>query len=266
MKIGLVLMIIFPFLAASRLAVPSVNPVTMQLAPTPSLSAPEAEASTPLTSCEQSMIQAVEANDWGVPTYTTTSDGGSWSLTGVAGSLREWQWDSYRDGPVFDLVQVYYQHETMRYPLWAAAGVTLPPYYTVHDSASLEYYQQQGHSDQPYYISFVEGAETRQEVLALFSQPGKYRVTLQVEGPFVSAEGIDWERCEPRSSEYCILARFFESLSPPMEDIPFQGESNELIHTGSASSHPMYGFLIWPVRVEQTLNLCPISQPKIDLD
>ncbi len=266
MKIGLVLVFIFPFLAASWLAGVPVDPVNMQPAPTPTLSAPVTEATPPLTPCEQSMIQAVEANDWGVPAYTTTVDGGSWSLTGVAGSLREWQWDSYRDGPVFDLVQVYYQHETMRYPLWAAVGVTLPPYYTVHDSASLEYYQQQGHGDQSYYVSFVEGAETRQEVLALFSQPGKYRVTLQVEGPFVSAEGIDWERCEPRSSEYCILARFFESLSPPMEDIPFQGESNQLIHTGSASSHPMYGFLIWPVRIEQTLNLCPISQPKIDPD
>jgi hypothetical protein len=161
---------------------------------------------------------------------------------------------------------VYYQHETMRYPLWAAVGVTLPPYYTVHDSASLEYYQQQGHGDQPYYISFVDGTETRQEVMALFNQSGKYRVTLQVEGIFISAEGIDWERCEPGSSEYCFLARFFQSLSPPMEDIPSQGESNELIHSGSASSHPMYGFLIWPMRIEQTLNLCPISQPKINWD
>jgi hypothetical protein len=266
MKIGLVLVFIFPFLAASWLAGAPIDPVIMQPAPTPTLLAPVTEATPPLTPCEQSMIQAVNANSWGVPAYTTTVDGGSWSLTGMAGSLREWQWDSYRDGPVFDLVQVYYQHETMRYPLWAAVGVTLPPYYTVHDSASLEYYQQQGHGDQPYYISFVDGTETRQEVMALFNQSGKYRVTLQVEGIFISAEGIDWERCEPGSSEYCILARFFESLSPPMEDIPFQGDSNQLIHTGSASSHPMYGFLIWPMRIEQTLNLCPISHPKIDPD
>ena len=104
------------------------------------------------------MIRAVEANGWGVPTYTNTVDGGAWLLTGVAGSLREWQWDFYRNGPVFDLVQVYYQHETMRYPLWAAVGVTLPPYYTVHDAASQEYYEQQGHGYQPYYVSFVEGA------------------------------------------------------------------------------------------------------------
>jgi hypothetical protein len=52
--------------------------------------------------------------------------------------MREWQWDFYRDGPVFDLVQVYAaylpdQPETMRsdviypHPLWAAVGVTLPP-------------------------------------------------------------------------------------------------------------------------------------------
>lgn len=221
-----------------------------------------------LTPCEQSMIRAVETNGWGTPAFTNTVNGGAWWLTGVAGSLREWQWDFYRDGPVFDLVQVYYQHETMRYPLWAAVGVTLPPYYTVHDAASQEYYEQQGHGDQPYYLSFVEGTDTRQEVLALFGQPGQYLVTLQVDGPFVSAEGIDWERCEPGDSEYCILARFFESLSPPMEDIgdaehrTFQGESNLFIHTGSASSHPMYGFLIWPMRIEQTLNLCLV--PKLE--
>jgi hypothetical protein len=47
-----------------------------------------------------------------------------------------------------------------------------------------------------------------------------------------------------------------------MEDIPLQGESNLFIHTGSASSHPMYGFLIWPMRVEQPLNLCPV--PKLE--
>jgi hypothetical protein len=266
MKIGFALAGLFSILTVSWLAGVPVDPVNLQPAPTPTLSAPVTEATPPLTPCEQSMIRAVEANDLGVPAYTTTADGGSWSLTGVAGSLREWQWDSYRDGPVFDLVQVYYQRGTIHYPLWAAVGVTLAPYYTVHDSASLEYYQQQGHSDQPYYISFVEGAEMRQEVLALFSQPGKHRVILQVGGPFVAVEGIDWERCEPGSSEYCILARFFESLSPPMEDIPFQGDSNQLIHTGSASSHPMYGFLIWPMRIEQTLNLCPISHPKIDPD
>jgi hypothetical protein len=217
----------------------------------------------PLTPCEQSMIQAVENRDWGVPTYTNTVDGGAWSLTGVAGSLREWQWDFYRNGPVFNLVQVYYQHATMRYPLWAAVGVNMPPHYTVHDAASQEYYEQQGHGDQSYYVSFVEGAATRQEVLALFSQPGQRLVTLQVDGQFVSPEGIDWERCEPADSEFCMLAQFFESLSPSMEDIPLQGESNLIIHTGSASSHPMYGFLIWPMRIEQTLNLCPFLKPDL---
>ncbi|HNT24967.1 MAG TPA: CAP domain-containing protein [Anaerolineales bacterium] len=235
-----------------------IAPPGTQPAPTPTPLPPLPT----LTPCEQSMIQAVENSDWGTPTYTSTVDGGAWSLTGVAGSLREWQWDFYRDGPVFDLVQVYYRHSTMRYPLWAAVGVTLPPYYTVHDAASQQAYEEQGHGDQPYYLSFVQGVETRQEVLALFGQPGQQLVTLQVEGPFVSPEGIDWDRCEPSDSEFCILARFFESLSPPMKDIPLQGESNLFIHTGSASSHPMYGFLIWPMHIEQTLKLCPV--PKLE--
>ena len=262
MKTGLILSGLFLLLTSGLLVSAPVEPVHAQpaLSPTP--------LPTPAL-CEQATIQAVEDNGWGIPTYTTAEEGGSWSLTGVAGSLREWQWDFYRDGPVFDLVQVYAaylpnQPETMRsdvlypHPLWAAVGVTLPPYYTVYDAASRQAYERQGYGDQPYYVSFVEGAATRQEALALFSQPGQRLVTLQVDGPFVSPEGINWEHCEPVASEFCILARFFESLSPPLEDIPFQGESNLFIHTGSASSHPMYGFLIWPMRVEQTLNLCPL--------
>ncbi len=229
---------------------PTETPVSTATPPLPTL-----------TPCEQAIIQTMETSNWGVLTYSNTIDGGAWSLRGISGSLREWQWDFYRDGPVFDLVQVDYQHETMRYPLWAVAGVMLPPYYTVHDAASQEYYEQQGHGSQPYYMSFVEGAETRQEVLALFNRPGQNLITLQMSGLFVSSEGIDWERCEPSDSEFCILARFFESLSSPMEDIPLQGESNLFIHTGSASAHPMYGFLIWPMSVEQALDLCPAPKP-----
>lgn len=224
-----------------------------------------------LTPCEQSMIQAVNTNGWGVPTYTNGEGDGAWSLTGVAGRLQEWQWDFYRDGPVFDLVQVYYNQAEMRYPMWAAAGVTLPPYYTVYNAFSQETYEQKGHGDQPYYVSFVEGAQTRQEVLDLFRQPGQHLVTLQVDGSFASRGGIDWEHCEPGDSEFCILARFFEGLSPLIEDIgdagqrTFQGESNLFIQTGSAPSHPMYGFLIWPMHIEKTLNLCPISaQEKLE--
>lgn len=232
---------------------------------------PVSEATPTLPVCEQTIIQTIETSGWGVPTYTNTIEGGAWSLTGITGSLREWQWDFYRDGPVFDLVQVYYQHETMRsdvlypHPLWAAVGVTLPAYYIVHDAASLEHYEQQGHDDQPYYLSFVQGAKTRQEALALFSQPGEQLVRLQVDGLFVSPDGIDWERCEPSVSEFCILARFFESLSPPMEDIPLQGQSNLFIHTGSASSHPDYGFLIWPLKLEQSLALCQLSKSPRDI-
>jgi hypothetical protein len=235
-------------------SVTTLTPISETTLPLPSL-----------TPCEQSIIQSVETNGWGIPAYTNGEDGGAWSLTGVAGRLQEWQWDFYRDGPVFDLVQVFYHQAEMRYPMWAAVGVTLPPYYTVYDAASQETYEQQGHGDQPYYVSFVEGAQTRQEVLDLFRQPGQHLVTLQVDGSFVSQEGIDWVHCKPGDSEFCILARFFESLSPPIENIgdaghpTFQGESNLFIQTGSASSHPMNGFLIWPMRIEKILNLCPIS-------
>lgn len=210
----------------------------------------------PITRCEETIIETTQNNEWGRPAFQFVQGQGAWSFLGVAGKLREWKWDPYRDGPVFDLVQVYYQHDVMRYPLWAAAGVTLPPYALVHDPESLAYYQAQGHDDQPYYVSFLEGAETRQDVLALLARPGNNLMRLQVRGDFVSEQGIDWERCEPAQSEFCRLAGFFESLFPPMIDLPFQGGSNLFLHTGSASSHPMYGFLIWPMRVEQELNLC----------
>jgi hypothetical protein len=259
MKIVWMLAGLFPLLVSGYLARAPVDPTNPPPAPISTLLLPLPA----LAPCEQSMIRAVEENGWGIPTYTDAGDGGAWSLTVLAGRLRAWQWDSYRDGPVFDLVQVYYRHATMQpdvlhpHPLWAAVGVTMPPYYTVHDAASHQAYVQQGHGDQPYYVSFVAGAATRREVLALFSQPGRHLVSLQVQGTFVSPAGIDWERCEPSESEFCVLARFFESLSPPSEDIPFQGLSNQFIHTGSASSHPLYGFLIWPARVGKTLNLCP---------
>jgi hypothetical protein len=98
------------------------------------------------------------------------------------------------------------------HPLWAAVGVTLPPYYTVYDAASRQAYERQGHGDQPYYV-LSSKAQRRQEALALFSQPGQRLVTLQVDGPFVSPEGIDWERCEPADSEFCILAPIREPVT-----------------------------------------------------
>jgi hypothetical protein len=263
MKPGIILIILSPLLLSGMMGAP-VDPEKAPPSPTTIPLSPAGNPTPTLTPCEQTMILTVQDKDWGIPTYTDTVNEGAWSLTGVAGSLQEWQWDFYRDGPMFDLVQVHFRHETMQYPLWAAVGVTMPPYYTVHDAASQRAYQEQGHGDQLYYLSFVQGTNTRQEVLALFRQPGEQLVTLQVDGLFVSPEGIDWERCEPADSEFCILARFFESLSPPMNDLPSPGLSNLFIHTRSASPHPMYGFLIWPMRIEQTLNLCSIPQPTSD--
>lgn len=117
-------------------------------------------------------------------------------------------------------------------------------------------YESQGHGDQPYYVSFLDGADTRQEVLELLKEPGGQLLKLQVRGGFVSDQGIDWERCEPNVSELCQLARFFESLSLPLEDIPYPGESNRFVLTGSVSAHPLYGFLIWPMHIERNLNVC----------
>ncbi len=218
--------------------------------------------------CTLAIQQAADANGWGTLSYSNHAGEGAWTLTGVTGRLRQWQWDPYRGGPRFDLVEVYYQSQGASRPLWAALGVTLPAYYTVHDSASYDAYHRLGRGDQPYYVSFVEGAFTRQEMLALFRQPGRQLVRLKAAGAHVSEQEINWTRCEPVDSEYCTLARFFESLSPLMDDIGgtehrfFQGESNLFIHTGSASPHPMYGFLIWPLRRIRNVNLCPQTNHK----
>jgi hypothetical protein len=206
-------------------------------------------------SCTPAIITAVNKYRWGQLEYSQKEDQGEWQLNGVSGELRTFQWDAYRNGPVFDLVAVYYQHAKPDWPLWAAVGVTLPPYYTVFDATSRERYLADGHGDESYYLSFTEGIQTHEDAEQVFSEPGKHLISLSVSGLNVSADGIDWAGCEPETSEYCLLARFFESLEPPMVDIP-PGRSNLFLFTGSAPSDPTIGFLLWQLKIQQDLDLC----------
>jgi hypothetical protein len=250
----------FPLLAALIVAVLAFRMVSSPDTTTSPTATPTDEWAsakpTPLVdSCVPAIITALNDHSWGQLEYHQMGQQGEWKLDGVTGKLRAFQWDGYHDGPVFDLVAVYYQHAKMDWPLWAAVGVTLPPYYTTYDSASRERYLADGHGDEPYYLSFTDGIQSHEDALRVFSEPGKHLVSLSVSGSNVTSEGVDWIRCEPEVSEYCLLARFFESLEPPMVDIP-PGRSNLFIHTGSASSDPTLGFFLWPLKIEQTLDLC----------
>ena len=211
--------------------------------------------------CKQKILAAAASGSGSAPAYTAQPGGGTWQVNGISGELRAFQWDAYNDGPRFDLVQVYYRRSSVGAPLWAAVGVTLPPYYTIYDSASYRRYHADGHGSEPYYFSFTEGIHSHAEAVQAFSEPGAYLVTLAAGGDYVSREGIDWSLCTPQGSEYCLLAGLFESLAPPLDDLPYPGVSNWLIHTGTARSDPVSGFLLWPLRLEQALNLCqPVAR------
>jgi hypothetical protein len=225
-----------------------------QSSPSPNGSA--SPAPVPMT-CQATIQMELAANRLGELVYQESSGQRSWTLTGVSGRLRQFRWDPYRDGPVFDLLELFYLHEGELRSLWAAVGAALPPYYLVHDAASYRAYREAGGGDGPTYLSFLEGATSSEDTRRSFSVPGRFLVSLQAHGPYVSRQGIDWSRCEPAVSGYCQLAQFFESLWPPGESFTLPGPSNWLIHTGLAPSHPMYGFLIWPASLQQRVDLCP---------
>ena len=199
--------------------------------------------------CTQAISQTLTEENSPALTFTQTMSGGEWVLDGLSGRLETWQANPYKDGPVFDLVQVFYQHDNLRYPLWVAAGVSLPPYYSVYDDDSYEYYQEHVGSKYPYYVSFVEGVKTRDELMRLFAAPGAHRLKLSLSGAFVDQDGVNWDACEPQYSDFCNLNRFFESLQ-------IVGTSSGLIQNGTAPASYHYGFLIWSMRITGQVDLC----------
>lgn len=76
------------------------------------------------------------------------------------------------------------------------------------------------------------------------------RVILQVSGPYVSSNGVDWTGCPPVDL-YCQYAGFIEGGFPTSED--FNGltisPSNMLIHWGSVGTGDwVNGILAWRIR------------------
>ena len=74
---------------------------------------------------------------------------------------------------------------------------------------------------------------------------------LYIIGDYVSAKGVDWERC-PRDNIYCMNASFVEGGFPKSED--YGGltlcPSNTIIHTGFVPNDWINGMLAWEVRIQ----------------
>jgi hypothetical protein len=173
---------------------------------------------------------------------------GLWHFEGIAGRLDRRQIDQ-RGGPVFDLVQVYTAPGEF---LWAAAGVTIPPYYFVHDSASLSEYKKQGHGDEPYYLSYINGLDSAQEVREALGTPGAYRVALSLNGSHVSRAGVDWRACLPAESDACLLGAFIDRL--------LLSGNGTLVETGHGSRSSLYGFITFQLILRERLDLCAVQE------
>ncbi len=202
------------------------------------------------TACTEAVTQTLASAPWPALDFYLDSGQPTWRLVGVSGELQTWKPDPHL-GAVLDLVKVYYLgpkgdlHQT-----WALVGAQLPAYFGVHDEKSRQTYLDNGGTDAPFYLSLLLGAQSHEQVVRLFNRPGKYLLSLSVSGQFVSEQGIDWLDC---ASAECVLPRFYDDL---YATIGADGVSNELIHIGIAPSHPMYGFLTWPVAIERVLNVC----------
>lgn len=179
-----------------------------------------------------------------------------WSFAGISGELRLRRWDPYHDGPAFDVLQVYYSHRGESATLWAAVGVQMPAYYPIQNAASYDWYVAQNRGDQPYYVSFTQGVTSHDDAMHLFEQPGSHLVEIGIQGPHVSAQGVDWERCQPAYSEACFLGRMFDEVFVLPGEGTATNMSDLLIFTGQGPRHPLDGYLIWNVTPTRRLDLC----------
>jgi hypothetical protein len=200
--------------------------------------------------CEDKVAEALTALPLKGLTYQEETDEvghyGLWRFEGVTGRLDRRQIDQ-RGGPVFDLVQVYTGATQF---LWAAAGVTIPPHYFVHDSASLIYYQEQGHGDEPYYLSYINGLETAEQVEEALQTPGAYRVSLSLNGPHVSRTAVDWASCLPADADACLAGGFLDRF--------LLTGNNSFIQTGHGPRSALYGFITFQMALIERLDLCTV--------
>jgi hypothetical protein len=169
---------------------------------------------------------------------------GLWRFEGISGRLDQRQIDQ-RGGPVFDLLQVF---SSPGQYLWAAVGVTIPPHYFVHDSDSLIQYQKQGHADQPYYLSYIPGLDSAEQIQDVLKTPGAYRLSLSLNGAQALSSGVDWRKCLPSDTDACLVGAFVDRL--------MDSGNGTFIETGHGSPHPFYGFITFQIALLERVDLC----------
>ena len=169
---------------------------------------------------------------------------GLWRFEGISGRLDQRQIDQ-RGGPIFDVLQVFTAPGEY---LWAAVGVTIPSHYFVHDEVSWLEYQQQGHANEPYYLSLVRGLESSEQIQDALQTPGTYRLSLSLNGAHATLEGVDWEKCLPTASDICQVGNFVDRL--------MDSGNTDFIETGTGSRHPFYGFITFQIALLERVDLC----------
>jgi len=214
-------------------------------------SVPSTSILSPITANEVCMVDIQnKLNSFSQPSLRYSAPD-KWSLTGVSGEFMSMK-SSIRYGPTLDMIKLYYKKADGRPgQVWAVVGIQTPPFFTVHNETDMNDYTRLGHGVLPYYVPFIDGASTHEEMAALFNQQGKYQVSFAVSGSHVSSEGVNWEACLPGGIDYCALPLFFDKLYGDSEI----GISNEVIN-GNVPSHYLYGFLVWPGQIDQNLNIC----------
>ncbi len=116
-------------------------------------------------------------------------------------------------GGRFDLIEVSYTDVGADFSVWAATGVE--------------------RSDGS-YLSTLTNSERDMLMGTL--------VTVFIQGPHISVEGVDWSQCE---TELCHTAKFVDVIGG--------FSSTQMMIEGSylSSSYPAYGFLFWEITPQQ---------------
>jgi len=144
---------------------------------------------------------------------------GQWRLTGIVEHRLQTQRLFEQE---LDLVELRFGGGS----LWALAGVA-------------------GKDGQ--YESLVDGANSREEVQEVFSQP-RY-VTLGILG---TPKAVDHAPCVEKRSARCQVTALVEGSRPPIildpDEEPTGDLSNVFIHTGVFPPHYLYGFLTWDIQ------------------
>jgi len=159
-------------------------------------------------------------NPWDGPAYVE----GQWRLTGIVEHRLQTQRLFEQE---LDLVELRFGGGS----LWALAGVA-------------------GKDGQ--YESLVDGANSREEVQEVFSQP-RY-VTLGILG---TPKAVDHAPCVEKRSARCQVTALVEGSRPPIildpDEEPTGDLSNVFIHTGVFPPHYLYGFLTWDIQPGQVI-------------